>query len=447
MKKIVIGLTTTPQRQEELNRSIASFRKGWIKDKIYIFGEPWKYKIKDKNVKLKINKVQLWCMGNFHNMLSSLLEIDADFVWLWQDDFVYWKDIWKKLKEILDFEWKAGYFAMTTRPRMEKHIYKNWRNDTRLGRYAWGMNYIMQTDVAKNMIRHPFYQNHLRTYWLNQQVDSCISFVLQSMKQPMYYHNPSLSFHSGDSTIWHTDRYYGEIFHKEFQPTKIWIASIPNREQELKKTIESLYFQADEIVVGLNWYDHTPEFLKKPGITVVHWDNSLWDAMKFIHIDWYKGYYFSCDDDLYFPKDYVKNMILWIEKYERKAIVWLHWVVVPPNKLASYYNNCYRYTYSQFLPTDNCVNVLGTWVMAFHTDTIKLSIKDFPEPNMWDTWVWIKAQKQKIPMICLKHKAGLIQTMNTNWSIREEKHNDDSDITEVVNSIKRGVTYIPQKLD
>jgi hypothetical protein len=66
---------------------------------------------------------------------------------------------------------------------------------------------------------------------------------------------------------------------------------------------------------------------------------------------------------------------------------------------------------------------------------------------MADIRLGIKAQKEKIPMLCLKHKWDEIQTMNTNWSIWEEKHNDDSDITDIVNSIRWSVQYMPQVLE
>jgi hypothetical protein len=66
---------------------------------------------------------------------------------------------------------------------------------------------------------------------------------------------------------------------------------------------------------------------------------------------------------------------------------------------------------------------------------------------MADIWLGIKAQKENVPMLCLKHNGDEIQTMNTNGSIREEKHNDDSHITEIVNSIYWGVQYMPQVLD
>lgn len=444
---LALGITTTEDRQHLLERSIKSLRKAGYSDIIYIYAEPWKYKIKDKKTKIFINKERFWCFKNFNNMLVGLLSKWKKYIWLSQDDFVYTEDAVEKLKEVLEYDHVFWYYAMTTRPRMDNHIYKNWRNIVDLWWRAWGMNYVMRTDIASIMISHPFYINHLLTYTKNQQADSCVSYVLQNMELPMYYHNPTLSTHDWESTIDHIDRYAWEYFHKKIEPTMIWIASIPDRIAELEKCIESLYGQADRIVVWLNNYKETPAFLKRPWIEVVHWDNSLWDAMKFIKIDWYKGYYITCDDDLYYPKNYVKYLIDQIERYERKAIVWIHWICVPPKKIDSYYNNCYRFSYKNPLPTDFFVNVLGTGTTAFHTDTIKVSIKDFKKANMGDIWLGMLAQKQWVPMCCLRREKWVIQTMNTNWSIWESKHKDDSDITKIVNSINWTTNYLPQKLD
>lgn len=450
MKTIAIGITTIFNRQKELNDCIKSLRDAWIKEIVYIYAEPapeWKkYVINDNNIELNINKEVLWCFRNFNNMIISLLEKWTDYIWLWQDDFVYSKDIKEKIDDIMKWWEMFWYYAMHTRPRMEKYIYKNWWNQVNLWWYAWWMNYVMSNKIASTMVKHPFYQNHLMTYTKNQQVDSCISYILEMMWLPMYYHNPSLSYHKWDSTIWHIDRYEWNIFHKECDSIVIGIASIPNRIEELRNCINSLYNQSDKIIVWLNNYTEIPDFLKRLNIEVIIWDNSLGDAIKFAKIDWYKWYYISCDDDLYYPHNYVKWMINWIEKYKRKAIVWTHWVIVPWKKIKSYYNDCIRYHYKNTLPTDNFVNILGTGTTAFHTDTIKLSIKDFKKPNMADIRLWIQAQKQKVPMCCLRHRDGFIQTMNTNTSIWEEKHNSDWDITDIVNEINWWIFYLPQAL-
>jgi hypothetical protein len=47
------------------------------------------------------------------------------------------------------------------------------------------------------------------------------------------------------------------------------------------------------------------------------------------------------------------------------------------------------------------VHVIGTGTAAFHTDTIKLSRKNFPKPNMADIWFAIEGQKQRVPFILI----------------------------------------------
>jgi hypothetical protein len=45
--------------------------------------------------------------------------------------------------------------------------------------------------------------------------------------------------------------------------------------------------------------------------------------------------------------------------------------------------------------------MIGTGVLAYHTDTISISIHDFPYRNMVDLFFALAAQKQKVPLICL----------------------------------------------
>ena len=101
---------------------------------------------------------------------------------------------------------------------------------------------------------------------------------------------------------------------------RVQIASLPERVEMLRKTVESLRPQVDEIFVGLNNYGITPDFLKEGEFA--HFDNSRGDAVKFYNVEKFRGYFFSCDDDLIYPLDYVKKLIAAIKKY--KCIVTLH---------------------------------------------------------------------------------------------------------------------------
>ena len=68
----------------------------------------------------------------------------------------------------------------------------------------------------------------------------------------------------------------------------VQIASIPDRVELLRQTVESLRPQANRIFVALNGYTFTPDFLKEG--EYVHLDNSTGDAAKFYNVENINGY-------------------------------------------------------------------------------------------------------------------------------------------------------------
>jgi hypothetical protein len=200
---------------------------------------------------------------------------------------------------------------------------------------------------------------------------------------------------------------------------RVQIASIPNREAQLKKTVESLRPQVDSLFVGLNNYSHAPDFLKDGEYGF--FDNSMGDAVKFYNVENHKGYFFTCDDDLIYPKDYVKKMIKAIQKYG--CIVTLHGKTYP--KVITAFNKImgnFRCLDDVF--GDGRVDVGGTGVMAFHSDNFKISYSDFGSANMADVWLAKKAYEQKVKIMCLGHPKGYLlsqETPTTIWDTEKDK--------------------------
>lgn len=200
---VEIGITTTPGR-DTINKSIASLRQ-FYSGIIHIYGEPGGYKINDPGVDLKINKKKLGCFKNFHNALSDLVTYDNDHVLVLADDFIYTKALFKKIP----FHGNYGYYALFT-PKGMTHPPCNLRkrgwNKINMGwATSFGGLYLMKTQVAKQIIEHPFYQNHLNNYKKNQQIDHCIPEVCYQLGLDQWYSNPSLANHIGyQSTIGHT---------------------------------------------------------------------------------------------------------------------------------------------------------------------------------------------------------------------------------------------------
>jgi len=188
------------------------------------------------------------------------------------------------------------------------------------------------------------------------------------------------------------------------------IASIPSRERALEATVNSLLPQVDQIGIYLNGWSYIPNFLKHPKITIEGFNGKdIGDIGKFFWIDNVNGYYFSCDDDLVYPADYVERSVKKIIEYDLDVVVgWHGSLILEP--FEDYYDKNSRrvFSFSSERPYDTPVHILGTGCSAFHTKYFKLSLCDFDLPNMADIYFAIKGQKDLIRFLVIKHNKGEI---------------------------------------
>lgn len=179
------------------------------------------------------------------------------------------------------------------------------------------------------------------------------------------------------------------------------IASLPERVESLKRTVDSLYKQVNLIQVALNGYDSVPSFiLKDLSIRAILTDNKMGDANKFLDIEDRSGYLFTCDDDLIYPSTYCADMIEAVDRY--KCIVTLHghnW----NTPFVSYRDIRDNFRCLGNVDKPARVQVGGTGVMAWHSDTFKLHYEDFKSANMADIWVAKVAQEQGVPIMVIPH--------------------------------------------
>lgn len=185
------------------------------------------------------------------------------------------------------------------------------------------------------------------------------------------------------------------------------MAAIPERLDGLKRVVERMYDQVDELFVYLNRFTEIPEFLRGDSRVRVFMGADLGDRGKFRFVDDFTGYFFSIDDDIDYPRFYVEHMIDGIERYERKAAVGWHGSILK-DEFRDYYKDASRrvLSYRTLRGQDTPVHVLGTGCAAFHTSTLKLSLDNFPTPNMADIHFAVQGQRQKVPFIVLAHEAG-----------------------------------------
>jgi len=219
------------------------------------------------------------------------------------------------------------------------------------------------------------------------------------------------------------------------------MASFPPRERSLEETVNTILPQCDELHIYLNGYKQVPKFLLHPKITVYRSQQEigdLGDVGKFYNCENWEGYCFTVDDKILYPKDYVKTMIDAIEKYGRRAVISLHGRIVKP-KCTSYYHDFKKaFRCLDTVMQNEFTHVVGTGVLAWHSDTFKLDFSTFETSNMSDIWFSIALQKEMIPGVILKHRARWIKLSNlqdNRVSISAACSNNDQVQTDIVNSI------------
>ncbi|PAU73002.1 glycosyltransferase [Vreelandella alkaliphila] len=241
----------------------------------------------------------------------------------------------------------------------------------------------------------------------------------------------------------------------------VGIASIPQRVNCLEQTVQSLISQVDKIGVFLDKYSVVPEFLKNNEKITYKMSSDfpaeIGDAGKFYWVDNHEGFYFTCDDDLIYPENYIERITKKIQFFDYPVVVgWHGSVILEP--FANYYDKDSRrvFSFGAPRPYDTPVHILGTGCMGFHTSHINVSFSDFKTPNMADVYFAVLGQQQNIPFIVAEHKKGEIFEsdasqefsiyQHSSKSIEGSRHNTKEKQNEIVSKTKWNVNYVNRNL-
>lgn len=236
------------------------------------------------------------------------------------------------------------------------------------------------------------------------------------------------------------------------RPVRIGIASIPSRAASLISTLESLRSQADEIFVSLNGYDSVPDhpFGKSVKFEL---NKNVGDLAKFRYLtDDFRGYYFTCDDDIQYPPYFVKSVVYYLKKYGYVAAGW-HGSVLKEN-FHDYYDRGSRdvKTFYGAQHSESFVHILGTGCMGFDADKVRPDQAVFESPNMADVYFAKFAQKARLPMLVVPHDRGEALDINrfnrgfeTNSislaSIRKDTQANELNVRERVNALVKSISW------
>lgn len=239
------------------------------------------------------------------------------------------------------------------------------------------------------------------------------------------------------------------------------LCSIPSRQETLIKTIKCLSNQVDKIYVYLDKYEAIPpEIQNKENIvilrsqdhTIDHRDNAKFLIFNKLKSSGRPFYYFTADDDIEYPQDYIHSMINGIERYNRKAIVGVHGVVLDEYPDA-YFKRRFVYHFStNTVKDDVLVNNLGTGTVGFHSDLLETI-----DPAIWNTGGMvdilfsIECKNRSIPMICIRRHAGWLiefeQAKSTPNLFSEFNSKEEKIITELKNNTPWGYQGILETIE
>jgi len=199
------------------------------------------------------------------------------------------------------------------------------------------------------------------------------------------------------------------------------IASIPDREHLLEKVIKSLLPQVDSLNVMLNNYVNTPNFCHNLKIKFRHFDNKQGDGVKFYGLRHVKGYIFTCDDDLIYPKNYVETMVKRLEMETNRVILTNHGRIMNPKPVHNSYTDR-KAAYHCLKDADYSgeLDIGGTGVMAWHSSAFFPDIDRITIKNMADIWIAKFAKEQKVKIMLNPHKEGWIGYLNPPNTIWDE---------------------------
>ena len=179
------------------------------------------------------------------------------------------------------------------------------------------------------------------------------------------------------------------------------IATQPYRFSSLMKTLESIRDQFDEVRICLNGFRSVP--IELDGYTTYLGDD-LTDNGKFFWSGCESEYYFTLDDDIVYPSDYVQRTLPLIGdrvvSYHGRRLV---------GRGEKYYDNHHVYLFGDRMEKETSLDVAGTGVMAFDTDVFRPTLWTSPNLRMSDLLISLEAHMRRIPLVCLPSKSAWIK--------------------------------------
>lgn len=202
------------------------------------------------------------------------------------------------------------------------------------------------------------------------------------------------------------------------------IATMRSRQSILQRMVNSVKYQVDLVRIYAN--DYTPVV---DGAMVVT-GKDLTDRGKFAFVR--PGeVYFSMDDDLLYPQDYVSNTISAMKRYPGHIVTYHGRILSGKGKNYYYGHESIHCLHRQ--EHDREIDVPGTGVSAFDTDYFCPNILQYDNDCMADVLLGLEAARRSTHITALAHDMGWLSLL---WNPKKgsiyNDHHDNCSIQSIL---------------
>lgn len=209
------------------------------------------------------------------------------------------------------------------------------------------------------------------------------------------------------------------------------MATMPSRKESFGRAINSILPQVDRLFLFLDRFPPGSR-IHHPKVTVLtsqeHGDlRANGKLLGLGQID-EPGYYFTADDDIAYPPDYVPVMIDHLSKLGPGKVAGLHGSILLRDGFESYLRSRMVVVRDRALDRYAGVDVMATCTCAFRTDDLRFDVRDWTLRNMVDLHFSIECEKRGLARFAVPRARGWVVTLGTRQpdSIYAELRRDDS---------------------
>ena len=191
------------------------------------------------------------------------------------------------------------------------------------------------------------------------------------------------------------------------------LATFKARKDTLHQTVDSLRDQVDVIRIYAN--DYLPNI---KGVEIVTGED-LTDRGKFYFVG-EDEIYFSCDDDIIYPENYVSSTLEKLKQYPNAILTYHGRKLLGEGR--NYYHGHQVYHCLRTVPHDVFIDVAGTGVSCFDASKWKPDILKYPDQKMSDLLFSLEAKKAGKKIICLAHSQWWLTISTNEGAIYDSEH-------------------------